>query len=111
MAIICPKCGAEFDATLFEFGHGVRCDCGMEIEYPGTALRAGHVAKDGHGPSHEDRCLGCLLGTACGDIIGAAVEGSSARDSHFKVLATSPDPSAQASVAAEGAEPDAIAHQ
>ena len=26
--------------------------------------------------SHEDRCIGCLLGTACGDILGAAVEGS-----------------------------------
>lgn len=25
--------------------------------------------------SHEDRCIGCLLGTACGDILGAAVEG------------------------------------
>jgi hypothetical protein len=24
---------------------------------------------------HEDRCVGCLLGTACGDILGAAVEG------------------------------------
>ena len=30
--------------------------------------------------SHEDRCIGCLLGTACGDILGAAVEGSSARE-------------------------------
>lgn len=25
--------------------------------------------------SHEDRCVGCLLGVACGDILGAAVEG------------------------------------
>lgn len=25
--------------------------------------------------SHEDRSIGCLLGTACGDILGAAVEG------------------------------------
>src|SRR5689334_22055298 len=25
--------------------------------------------------SHEDRCIGCLLGVACGDILGAAVEG------------------------------------
>ena len=29
--------------------------------------------------SHEDRCIGCLLGTACGDILGATVEGHSAR--------------------------------
>ena len=30
------------------------------------------------GPSHEDRCIGCLLGTACGDILGSAAEGWSA---------------------------------
>jgi hypothetical protein len=42
MAITCPKCGAEFDATLFDFGHRVRCDCGAEVEYPGTGL-SGHV--------------------------------------------------------------------
>jgi poly(ADP-ribose) glycohydrolase ARH3 len=28
----------------------------------------------------EDRCTGCLLGTACGDILGAAVEGWSAAE-------------------------------
>jgi len=70
MAITCPKCGSQF-------GHRVRCDCGAEIEYPGTELRAGHVATQGEHEaiSHEDRCVGCLLGTACGDILGAAVEG------------------------------------
>ena len=26
-------------------------------------------------PTFEDRCIGCLLGTACGDILGARVEG------------------------------------
>jgi len=30
--------------------------------------------------AHEDRSIGCLLGTACGDILGAAVEGWSAAD-------------------------------
>lgn len=30
--------------------------------------------------SYEDRCVGCLLGTACGDILGAGVEGWSATD-------------------------------
>jgi len=29
---------------------------------------------------HEDRSIGCLLGAACGDILGAAVEGWSARE-------------------------------
>jgi hypothetical protein len=43
MAITCPRCGSEFDATLFQFGHRVRCACGEEIEYPGTNLRAGHL--------------------------------------------------------------------
>jgi len=27
-----------------------------------------------------DRCVGCLLGTACGDVLGASVEGWSARE-------------------------------
>ena len=31
MAITCPRCGSEFDATLFQFGHGVQCHCGVEI--------------------------------------------------------------------------------
>lgn len=30
--------------------------------------------------SHEDRCTGCLLGVACGDILGAAVEGWAASE-------------------------------
>ena len=46
MAITCPRCGAEFDATLFEFEHRVRCTCGTEIRYPGRDLRSGHVAED-----------------------------------------------------------------
>jgi RNA 3'-terminal phosphate cyclase (ATP) len=46
MAISCPQCGAEYDATLFEFEHRVRCKCGAEICYPGTDLRSGHVATD-----------------------------------------------------------------
>lgn len=80
MAITCPRCGAEFDATLFEFGRRVCCDCGMEIEYPGVSMQAGHVLAQGpeKAIAHEDRTIGCLLGTACGDILGAAVEGWSA---------------------------------
>ncbi|MFZ5832884.1 MAG: ADP-ribosylglycohydrolase family protein [Planctomycetota bacterium] len=31
-------------------------------------------------PGFEDRCIGCLLGTACGDILGAGVEGWSATE-------------------------------
>jgi hypothetical protein len=58
MAITCPKCGAQFDVTLFQFGHRVRCDCGAEIEYPGTGLRSGHVAQ---AAQHQDP----LIQTAC----------------------------------------------
>jgi len=47
MAITCPKCGSQFDATLFEFGHRVRCRCGVEIEYPGMDQRGGHVLAQG----------------------------------------------------------------
>jgi len=41
MAITCPRCGAGFDVTLFQFGHGVRCDCGAWV-----SLEAGHLVLD-----------------------------------------------------------------
>ena len=44
MAITCPRCGADFDATLFQFGHRVQCDCGAEVRYPDVDLRSGHIA-------------------------------------------------------------------
>jgi hypothetical protein len=37
MAIKCARCGREYDATLFEFGRAIRCDCG-EMVY----LEEGH---------------------------------------------------------------------
>jgi uncharacterized protein (TIGR02453 family) len=46
MAISCPRCGAGFDVTLFQFGHRVRCQCGAEVKYPGADLRAGHITTD-----------------------------------------------------------------
>ncbi len=33
VAYICPKCGAEFDPSLFQFGIPFRCECG-EIVRP-----------------------------------------------------------------------------
>ncbi len=59
MAITCPRCGAEFDATLFQFGHRVQCRCGLEIEYPGTDQGDGHVLSQGDDKDldHEDRCI------------------------------------------------------
>lgn len=82
MAITCPRCGANFDATLFEFGHRIRCSCGAEVAYPGVDLRDGHVQAldQERSITYEHRCVGCLLGTACGDILGAAVEGMAASE-------------------------------
>ncbi len=32
MSILCPRCGAEYDATLFAFGRRVPCTCGALVE-------------------------------------------------------------------------------
>ena len=32
MAIQCPKCGRQYDVTLFQFGNKVLCDCGELID-------------------------------------------------------------------------------
>lgn len=37
MSIRCPKCGREYDVTLFEYGRDVTCPCGEVI-----SLRDGH---------------------------------------------------------------------
>ena len=37
MAIRCPRCGAEYDVTLFPFGRTIRCDCGASVD-----LAVGH---------------------------------------------------------------------
>lgn len=41
MAITCPCCGAEFDVTLFQFGHRVQCGCGQWVD-----LDRGHVKEE-----------------------------------------------------------------
>jgi putative protease len=35
-----------FDVTLFQFGHRVRCHCGVELSFPGADLRSGHTRSD-----------------------------------------------------------------
>jgi hypothetical protein len=37
MAMTCPRCGAEYDVTLFVFDRRIRCDCGEWVD-----LSAGH---------------------------------------------------------------------
>ena len=54
MAITCPRCGAGFDVTLFQFGHRVRCDCGAVLEFPGADLRSGHTTSGPGGQAQED---------------------------------------------------------
>ena len=36
MAITCEKCGREHDATLFQFGKTVQCDCGNVVTLSGV---------------------------------------------------------------------------
>jgi uncharacterized protein with PIN domain len=31
MAILCPKCGREYDVTLFQFGRTIHCTCGERV--------------------------------------------------------------------------------
>jgi len=38
MAILCPRCGAALDVTLFAFGRCVACDCGCWVD-----LQSGHT--------------------------------------------------------------------
>ncbi len=46
MAIQCPRCGQQYDVTLFEYQRTLRCDCGELID-----LHTGHVLRAG-GPNH-----------------------------------------------------------
>ena len=68
MAITCPKCGKEFDVTLFQFGNTVRCDCGACVD-----ISVGHVqdakslaenqASDPDAPSARVASAGNGIGT------------------------------------------------
>lgn len=42
MAIQCPKCGKNFDVTLFQYGHRVQCTCGYWVD-----MTEGHTREDG----------------------------------------------------------------
>ncbi|MBC8456423.1 MAG: hypothetical protein H8D67_00315 [Deltaproteobacteria bacterium] len=32
MAVQCPKCGKQYDITLFQFGKKITCDCGEVVD-------------------------------------------------------------------------------
>ena len=38
MAFRCPECGREYDATLFEFGRSIRCECGAVVDPEGGKI-------------------------------------------------------------------------
>jgi len=40
VALQCPRCRRQYDVTLFEFGHTVRCACGATVD-----LQKGHIAE------------------------------------------------------------------
>ena len=37
MSVACPRCRANYDVTLFQFGRRIRCDCGAWVD-----LDSGH---------------------------------------------------------------------
>lgn len=46
MAIVCAKCGRQYDVTLFQFGRTINCACGARVGFehrvempPGSGLR------------------------------------------------------------------------
>jgi translation initiation factor IF-2 len=50
MAITCPRCGAGFDVTLFQFGRRIRCECGAWVD-----MSRGHLVTDS---DHHKETLG-----------------------------------------------------
>lgn len=39
MSITCPRCGAEYDVTLFAFGRTVECTCGCTVDARAPQVR------------------------------------------------------------------------
>jgi uncharacterized protein with PIN domain len=70
VAVPCPRCGREYDVTLFEFGRTLWCSCGSRVGLAPRVLRL-----DGGAPTRflADRMLGRLarwlriLGIDCAD--------------------------------------------
>lgn len=57
MAVSCPRCGREYDVTLFEFGRTISCACGSRV---GIAPQVRHVARDAERRFAADAMLGRL---------------------------------------------------
>lgn len=44
MAIICPKCGKQYDVTLFQFDKAILCECGEKVK--GSQSHKGSLEDD-----------------------------------------------------------------
>ena len=53
MAVICPRCGRQYDATLFQFHNRVECECGRIIEAPGHTLEVEGMPSESLPPPFE----------------------------------------------------------
>lgn len=57
MAITCPQCAREYDATLFQFGRTIHCTCGVRV---GGEPWAGSIRRHGEPRFIVDAMLGRL---------------------------------------------------
>jgi len=57
MAIVCPRCGRNYDVSLFQFGRAITCTCGARVERE-SAGRA--VPRHGEPRFTADAMLGRL---------------------------------------------------
>jgi len=53
MAIICPKCGAQYDVTLFQFGRTIVCSCGQVVDAAKPHLKPPPLKKTNPPPPIE----------------------------------------------------------
>ena len=91
MAITCPRADRSSTPRYSSSATG----SGAVVERR-SSIRNGPPERTRYGPgrgrglSHEDRCIGCLLGTTCGDILGCG--GTRMQKNRLRQLA-SPEPS------------------
>lgn len=82
MSILCPRCGKQYDVTLFSFGSTIRCECGAEVGLePGHTVETREEAGVPDRPGMEEiargaeRVVDMILDPGCADVdIAIAVE-------------------------------------
>lgn len=55
MAITCPRCRAQYDVTLFAYGHTVRCSCGEIVQWEHGHVEKRTELREGRGDERETR--------------------------------------------------------